>query len=331
MLLASVAFVIWLADMTAAVVSNFIAPQLMDVRTGSPAAVTAIVVFVVSGVSAWVAFHFLFRQANREGSLGYTTLTWNSLRGSVPRVNPYTRRIERLGPPRFDADAARARTPWSSHGEAHPSNIAPETPSFGRIERRVRWFGIAATALMAVAIVARVQGGGVSASTTLFLGPIVLALLFAAVVATVIIIVFVQATRLARVSRVASGIILSAFSTLDTRAATERLNLAAGTIPWLAVLVFDEDGFSIWRGSREPRPVWNVSRSDVIGLDTTLIVNGRTSNTGLEVAVIPPDERWPLLLDFTISDPSRRFAATNERKLNAITESICALWIGRGA
>lgn len=318
-----------LAAAISAVLLNLVAPEFIDVRKGSPVALVDIAVFVAGGLAAGLAFRSLFRQANREISAGYTTLTWRSLRGSVPVVNPHTRAIERHGAPKFDPVAARAGVPWSTRSGGDALSGFSAAPSFGRAIRRARWLGVAGTCLIALALVARVQVGAVSSATVITIGVVVVALLLVVVLASAIVLRLMQTDRLSRVSRVASGIIVAAISTPDARATSERLNIAEGAIPRVAVLVFDAHGFSIWRGASAP--VLTVSRLDVLALSTTTIRSGRTLTEGLEIAVIPPDERWPVLLDFTVFDPSRPVAAADKEVLTSLVDSITRVWIAQAA
>ena len=135
-----------------------------------------------------------------------------------------------------------------------------------------------------------------------------------------------QADHLSKVSQVATGIIVAGYSTPQVRASQERLGLPRGVIPRIPVLVFDAEGLSIWRASGVPRPVVTISRRDVMSLDTTTIFSGRVSTPGLEVQVIPPDERLPFIMEFTVFDPTRMLAAANEAKLRALIQSITDLW-----
>lgn len=304
---------------------NIVAPDLINVRRGSPVAIVVLVVFFGSEVSAWVLFGTLFRQWNREVSAGYTTMTWRSVRGLIPVVNPRTRLIEHRGP-EFDPIVARARVPWSTQsGDQRPSTIPSSSP-FSRHTKRARWAGIAGIVLMGLAIFARVQAGTISSATSLYIGAVVTLVLVLGVLVGAVILRFVLADRLSKVHQVAAGIMVGAISTPDTRASSDRLNVPAGALPMVAVLVFDEDNFTIWNGSGSPRPVISVHCSNVLSLETTTIVSGRTITPGLRIAVIPPDERWPLLLDFTIFDPSRLFAAADEEKLTSIIHSITEVW-----
>ena len=63
--------------------------------------------------------------------------------------------------------------------------------------------------------------------------------------------------------------------------------------------------FTLWRGSGVPRPVVTVRYADVLAIKATTVRYGRTLALGLEVSVMPPDERWPLDFDFFIFDESR--------------------------
>jgi hypothetical protein len=326
-ILAAVSMSVGFAAALLAVVLNFVAPRLMDFWGGSPTAVVVVVFFVVGGVMAGFGFPALFRQANREIAAGYTTLKWSSLRGSVPLVNPRTRRIERVGPPRFDATAARARAPWSSAAASQSKSVPlPPTPRLSRAAARARWAAIAGIVLFAIAIWARVQDGSVSGVGTLLIGAIVIGVLLVALISAALVFRALLAGRLSKVSQVETGIIAACYCAPQTLASSERLGVARGVIPRVAVLVFDTEGFSIWRASGVPTPTVSVTRHDVISLDTTIITSGRTSTTGLEVTVIPPDERWPFLMKFTVFDPSRILAAADEEKLDVLIRSVTDMW-----
>ena len=136
----------------------------------------------------------------------------------------------------------------------------------------------------------------------------------------------VQANHLSKVSRLATGIIIACHSTPEVRASEERLGLRKGVIPRTPVLVFDADGLSIWRASGIPRPGVTITRRDVISLNATRVFSGRTSTPGLEVQVIPPNERFPFIMEFTVFDPSRILAAATEEKIGALITSITAVW-----
>jgi hypothetical protein len=315
----------WLAAATLFVVLNFVAPQLMDVQ--STVAVILEVVFVVGGVAAFVGFWRMFRQLDREITAGYTTLNWNSLSGFVPVVNPRTRLIRRGTTSRFDAVAARARAPWSSGGgigaKCPPLSSNPQ-PS--RSIAGARGAAIASTVLAVLAIWARAENGSVPVADTLSTGVVVIGAMVAAFLVTAFILRAVQTSRLAKVSRLASGIVVACYSTPEVRASSDRLGIGKGVIPWAPVLVFGSAGLVIWDGSGVPHPVVTISRNDITSLETTTIKSGRTWTIGLEVTVVPPDERWPFRMDFTVFDPSRLLAAANQQRLGGLIRSITDAW-----
>jgi len=180
--------------------------------------------------------------------------------------------------------------------------------------------------LFALAIWARQENGSVSGAATLMIGAVVIGALFVAVLLALFAFRALQASRLSKVSQVASGIIIAGVTAPQVLASSDRLGVRRGAIPRAAVLVFDSEGLSIWQGSGVPRPVVSISRHDVISLDTATITSGRTSTIGLEVTIIPPDERWPFIMKFTVFDPSRILAAANEEKLEVLIKSITDAW-----
>lgn len=326
-ILASVFLAVGFAAAVLALVLDIVAPQLMNVWAGSPVAVIDSVCFVVGAVVAGFGFPALFRQANRETAAGYTTLSWSSLRGSVPLVNARTRRIEGGAASRFDPEAARAGTPWSSTAGSKPQRPQPSSvPPLAVAKARVRWAAIAGIVLFTLAIWARVENGSVSGAATLTIGVFVIGALFVAVLVALFAFRALQARRLSKVSQVASGIIIAGVTAPQVLASSDRLGVPRGAIPRAAVLVFDSEGLSIWRGSGVPRPVVSISRHDVISLDTTTITSGRITTIGLEVIIIPPDERWPFIMKFTVFDPSRVLASADEEEIMALITSISNQW-----
>ena len=332
-ILATVSLAVGFAAAVLALVLDIVAPQLMNVWAGSPVAVIDSVCFVAGAVLAAFGFPALFRQANRETAAGYTTLNWSSFRGSVPLVNARTRRIEGGAASRFDPAAARAGTPWSSTAGSQPKppqlSFVPRLAAArarARAGARGRWAAIAGIMLFALAIWARQENGSVSGAATLMIGAVVIGALFVAVLLALFAFRALQASRLSKVSQVASGIIIAGVTAPQVLASSDRLGVRRGAIPRAAVLVFDSEGLSIWQGSGVPRPVVSISRHDVISLDTATITSGRTSTIGLEVTIIPPDERWPFIMKFTVFDPSRILAAANEEKLEVLIKSITDAW-----
>jgi hypothetical protein len=320
-ILVSVSLTVGFAAAVLAFVLDIVAPQLMNVWAGSPVAVIDAVCFVAGAVLAGFGFPALFRQANRETAAGYTTLNWSSFRGSVPLVNARTRRIEGGAASRFDPAAARAGTPWSSSAGSQPQ--PPQLSSVPRLaaaRARGRWPAIGGIVLFALAIWARVENGSVSGAGTLMIGAVVTGALFVAVLVAVLV------NRLSKVSQVASGIIIAGVTVPQVLASSDRLGVPRGVIPRAAVLVFDSEGLSIWQGSGVPRPVVSISRHDVISLETATITSGRTSTIGLEITIIPPDERWPFIMKFTVFDPARILAAADEEEILALITSIIKAW-----
>lgn len=305
----------------------FVLSNLGPQERGSPLETVAIVAIVVGGALTFVGFPAMFRQAHREIATGYSTVWWAWVRGSTPLVNPRTRRIEGGSTDRFDPAAARARAPWSSSAVSASSRPTPPVgPRLNHARTIARSSALASTVLAVFAIVARVQSGATTVHDTLTTGAIVLGGFLVAFLAAAFIFRAVQANRLAKVSRVTTGIILACYITPQVRASQDRLGLRKGVIPQIPVLVFDADGFSLWRASGTPKPVVTIGRRDVISLDATRVFSGRSSTPGLEVDVIPPDERVPFIMEFTIFDPSRMLAAANEEKIAALITSITELW-----
>ena len=172
--------------------------------------------------------------------------------------------------------------------------------------------------LFALAIWARVEYGSASGAGTLLIGVVVIGGLFVAVFVALFVFRALQASRLSRVSQVASGIIIACVTVPQVLASSERLGVGRGVIPRAAVLVFDSEGLSIWRGPGVPRPVVSISRHDVIALDAATITSGRLATIGLEVTINPSDERWPFIMDFTVFDPTRILTAANEENIEAL-------------
>lgn len=102
--------------------------------------------------------------------------------------------------------------------------------------------------LFALAIWARVEYGSASGAGTLLIGVVVIGGLFVAVFVALFVFRALQASRLSRVSQVASGIIIACVTVPQVLASSERLGVGRGVIPRAAVLVFDSEGLSIWRG-----------------------------------------------------------------------------------
>ena len=317
---------VWFSAALLAIVLAFLGPP----GTRSPLETVAIVGFIVGGALTLVGFPAMFRQAHREIAAGYSTIVGFWVRGSTPLVNPRTKRIEGGSTDRFDAAAARARAPWASAVDHVAQPLAPATPLTGpRLNHAriiTRSTAIASTLLAAVAIWARSLGRAPSAPDNLITGAIILGGLLVATLAAALIVRAVQANRLLKVSQVTTGIVVSCYATAQLRASGERLGLRKGAIPRIPVLVFDGDGLSIWRASGVPRPVITITRRDVLRLDATRIFSGRSSAPGLEVDVIPPDERLPFIMEFTIFDPSRMLATADEQKIEALIRSITAAW-----
>jgi hypothetical protein len=319
---------VWFLAFLLALVLAFLGPQ----GTRSSLETVAIVGFAVGGVLTFVGFPLMFRQAHREIASGYSTIGWGWIRGSTPLVNPRSRSIEGGTTDRFDAAVARAHAPWSSSAVgASPSPTPPTAPRLNHARAILRSSAIASTVLAGFAILARTRHGTPSVLDTLITGAIVLGGLLVVTLAAAFILRAAQATQLAKVSQLATGIIVSCYSTPQVRASQERLGLRNGVIPRTPVLVFDADGFSIWRASGVPRPVVTIARRDVISLDTTTIYSGRNSTPGLKVRVIPPDERLPFIMEFTLFDPSRMLAAANEEKIGTLITSITDAWCSAAA
>lgn len=325
--LAYSSFAVTFMSFAAAFLLNVVAPQMIAKWMGAP--VLAVFAFT------FVAFRNMFRQMWRENSAGYTTLSRGSLRGSVPVVNPRTRQIHRHGAAVFDPVVARARAPWSARGADQSPHEFLSAPSRGdfpptspptRVRGQVRWVPIAGIVLMGLGLVARVQSGTISASQSLVIGFWVFVTLLGITLPCAAAYRYVAARRLSKVTRVTSGTALCAISTPETRVAFERVNVAAGVVPMVSVLVFDVEGFSLWRGSGVPHPVVTVRYVDVLAIKATTVSYGRTFAKGLEVSVMPPDERWPVDFDFIIFDESRLFAALNEKKLVPMVDSITRMW-----
>ena len=325
--LAYSALAVTLVSFAGAFLLNIVAPQLIAKWMGAP--FLAVIAFT------FVAFRNMFRQMWRENSAGYTTLSRGLLRGSVPVVDPRTRQMQRHGAGVFDPVAARARAPWSARDADRSPHEFLSTPSRGelpptssptRVKGQARWAPIGGIIVMGLALVARVQSGTISASHSLVIGFWVFVSLLGITLPCLAVYRYVAARRLSKVTRVASGTVLCAIGTAETRVAFERLDVTAGVVPVVSVLVFDAEGFTLWRGSGVPRPVVTVRSVDVLAIKATTVRYGRMSGKGLEVSVMPPDERWPVDFDFFIFDESRLFAAVKENKLVPIVDSITRMW-----
>jgi hypothetical protein len=285
----------------------FVLAFLGPAWTSSALETVAIVGFIVGGVLTFLAFPVMFRQAHREIAAGYSTIVGSRVRGSTPLVNPRTRRIEGGSTDRFDAATARARVPWASSADRGSQPPSPGTsltgPQLNYARTIARNSAIASTVLAVMAIWARSRNGTPSVPDTLITGGIVLGGLLALTLVASFIFRGIQASRLSKVSRLTTGIILACYIAPQARASQERLGLRRGLIPRIPVLVFDGDGFSIWSTSGDPRPVVTIARRDVLALDPTWVFSGRTF------------------------DPSRMLAAANEQKIEALITSITAAWI----
>jgi hypothetical protein len=317
---------VWLLAALLAILLAFRGPPW----TSSPLETVAIVGFIVGGALAIFGFPAMFRQAHREIAAGYSTVIGSWVRGSTPLVNRRTRRIEGGSTDRFDAVAARARAPWASPADRGSQPPTARTslvgPQLNFVRTITRSTAISSTVLAAMAIWARSRNGTPSALGTLTTGGIVLGGLLVVTLTAAFIVRAIQASQSSEVSRLADGIVLACYITPQARASQERLGLRKGLIPRFPVLVFDGDGFSIWSTSGIPRPVITITRRDVLSLDATRVFSGWTSAPGLEIDVVPPDERLPFVMEFTIFDPSRMLTAANEQKIDALIASITAVW-----
>jgi hypothetical protein len=327
-MLASVGVTIWALAAVLLVVLNFAAPQLNDVRTGSPIAIIAAASFVVGAIATLTGFPLTYRQADRERLAGYTTMRWRSYRW-LPVVNPRTLVIEHGQFTQWDPTTARARTPWATTPSVKVAQ-APWVPLPLSAPSRASIVvaGTVSAALSLAAAWSRVQHGAVSTSDNLFIGAVVTGSLLVATFAFALVLRAVQSNRLATISGLTSGIIVACFSAPEIRGSAERLGLEKRSIPRIPVLVFDQDGFTIWRASGVPAPLVSFPRRDVLDVGTFTIVSGRAFSPGMEITVVPPDERWPFLMTFTVFDPTRIFATASNGRIQAIANSVTELWTG---
>lgn len=310
-----------------AAILNFAAPRLNDLSQGAPLGFVLLVAFFGGGVIAGIAFPLMFRQARREGIAGYTTLREGSLAGYVPVVNPRTRKVERSCNFTFDLAVSRSLAPWST-SDGPPSHPEPPLPpTVTSAMRSARWLFVLSTVFIVMAQVVRVWSGETTIARTTTIAIIVTVIIFSAVFGFALVLRVLQVDRLAKVSAVASGIIVAAISSYSTLGLRKKLNLKRGAIPLVAVLVFDASGFSIWRGSKSPHQVLHIDRSDVVEIDTTIILSGRAMIPGIQVEVIAPDELSTLDLTFSVFDPSRLFIALKGEKLTSLVSSVTNQWI----